>query len=75
MIPIRILYCLGGKSTGHREELFLPAVPRVGEFWYVQYWSCPIVKIEWYVNKTIDKQTQIGIDVWVEVKDTKLNWD
>lgn len=66
MVNVRVW---GINRSGEKELLkqyYSPVVPRVGEWFCVQYWVEKITKVEWYVVN----DNECGADVFVLLKES-----
>lgn len=65
MVEVKVNFRYNGKLCVNTEHFMTPCVPRVGDFYCVQYWSCPIYRVEW--NKA-------QVFIYVDVSETDLYW-
>lgn len=68
-IEVTVNFNYNGKLCLDKEVFFTPCVPRVDEFYYVQYWACPIYRVSWWVFQGVPKA-----DIYVDVSETKIEW-
>jgi hypothetical protein len=66
MIEVKVNFSFNDRLSVISESFLTPCVPRVGEFYCVQYWSCPIYRVEW--NKA-------QAYIYVDVSETDLYWN
>jgi hypothetical protein len=66
MIEVKVNFLSNGRLCVNAEHFMTPCVPRMGEFYCVQYWSCPIYRVEW---------NRAQAYIYVDVSEIPLNWE